>query len=102
MAKMAIYGPYGHVQQQYKFTCYGYPWKEGINTILTMLISAQLDTPLKSYGRFKILGQIYPLKKAIFDQFYQHRKELSYSNLRPFWKLHDMGTKMGACRSYSE
>ena len=82
MAKMVIYGPYSHVQPQYKYTCYGYPWKEGINTTLTMLISAQLDTPPKSYAYFTILGQIYFLKMAIFDQFYQHRKEWSYSDFK--------------------
>ena len=46
-----------------------------------------------------ILGQIYPLKKAIFDQFYQHRKELSYTHFKDlYWKWHGMRTKMGACR----
>ena len=27
-----------------------------------------------------ILGNIYTVKMAIFDQFYRHRKEWSYSN----------------------
>ena len=77
MAKMAIYGPYDHVQRQYQYARYGYPGKEHINTNSTMLISAQSDIPIKSYDCFKILGQIYIVKMAIFDQFYQHRKELS-------------------------
>ena len=77
MAKMAIYGPYDHVQRQYQYARYGYPGKEGINTILTVLISAQSDIPLKSYDCFTILDQIYIVKMAIFDQFYHHRKESS-------------------------
>ena len=79
VGEMAIYGPYGHFQLQYQYARYWYLGTEGINTTLTMLILAQSDIPLKSYGCFKILGQICPLIKAIFDQFYQHRKELSYS-----------------------
>ena len=31
---------------------------------------------------FTILGQIYIVKMAIFDQFYQHRKELSYRDFK--------------------
>ena len=47
-----------------------------------MLISAQLDIPIKSYDCFTILGQIYIVKMAIFDQFYQHRKEWSYRDFK--------------------
>ena len=47
-----------------------------------MLISAQSDIPIKSYDCFKILGQIYIVKMAVFDQFYQHRKEWSYRDFK--------------------
>jgi len=45
----------------------------------TMLMSAQSDIPMGGYDCFGILGQIYIVKVAIFDQFCQHRKELSWS-----------------------
>ena len=48
-----------------------------------ILSSAQSDIPLKSYDCFMILGQIYIVKMDIYDQFYQHRKELSYN--APFY-----------------
>ena len=53
-----------------------------MNAILTVLISAQLDIPLISYDCFKILGPIYIVKMAILDQFYRHRKEWSYRDLK--------------------
>ena len=46
LAMLAMYIPYGHVQRQYQYARYGYPGKEGINIILTMLISAQSGIPL--------------------------------------------------------
>ena len=50
--------------------------------ILTVLISAQSDIQLKSYDSFTILGQIYIVKTAIFDQFYRHQKEWSYIDFK--------------------
>ena len=70
-----------------------------MNAILTVLISAQSDIPLKSYDCFTILGQIYIVKMAIFDQFFRHWKEWSYRDVRRFWKLLGKGNKMGAWRS---
>jgi len=47
-----------------------------------VLISAQSDIPPTSCACFKILGQIYIVKMAIFDQFYLHRKEWSYRDFK--------------------
>ena len=55
-------------------------------------ISAQLDIPKKSYCCFKISGQIYIVKMAVFDQFYRHRKEWSY---RDFKDLFGNGMAVG-------
>ena len=70
MAKMAVYGPYGHDQLLNQYARYGYPGKEHKNTNSTMLIPAQSDIPIKSFDCFSILGQIYIVKMAIFDQIY--------------------------------
>ena len=53
-----------------------------MNAILTVLISAQSDIQLKSYDSFTILGQIFIVKTAIFDQFYRHQKEWSYIDFK--------------------
>ena len=85
MAKMAIwaiYSPYGHDQRLNQYARYGYPGKELKHTNSTVKTSAQLDIPIKSYACFTILGQIYIVKMAIFDQFYHHRKEWSYSDFK--------------------
>ena len=47
-----------------------------------MLRSAQSDIPIRSYDCFTILGQIYIVKMAIFDQFYHHQKESSYRDFK--------------------
>ena len=94
MAILAIYGPYGHDHRPNQYARYGYPGKELEHTNSTMKISAQSDIPKKSYCCFKILGQIYIVKMAVFDQFYQHRKEWSYSDFKDlFGNGMAMGTK---------
>ena len=82
IAKMAIYGPYGHEQRLNQYARYGYPGKEHTNTNSIVLRSAQSDIPIRSYDCFTILGQFYIVKMAIFDQFYHHRKEWSYRDFK--------------------
>ena len=82
MAILAIYGPYGHDQRLNQYARYGYPGKELEHTNSIVRISAQSDIPKKSYCCFKILGQIYIVKMAVFDQFYRHRKEWSYRDFK--------------------
>ena len=82
LAILAIYGPYGHDQRLNQYARYGYPGKEHTNTNSIVLRSAQSDNPIRSYDCFTILGQIYIVKMAIFDQFYHHRKEWSYRDFK--------------------
>ena len=91
---MSIYGPYGHDQRLNQYARYGYPGKELKHTNSTVKTSAQLDIPIKSYACFTILGQIYIVKMAIFDQFYRHRKEWSYRDFKDIF-----GNGM-ACRAW--
>ena len=95
LAILAIYGPCGHNQQFYRYARYGYPGKEHKNTNPTVLISAQLDIPLKSYDCFTILGQIYILRMAIFDRFYHHRNNGATEILNILMEMAWHGDKNG-------